>query len=631
MRAEILLKLSAAALRTTTLAEAVRNNLPHVAATETIRLKRSFLAQENCQKNFELEKFARLRRPEDFGMRVSLGVGEIQGNMLTHTYHAIPTSLTRQSPPVAALAVWIFSHCIHGIERLIYSRVEVLLRNIIILGRNCVSMRDELLLQIVKQLRGNSDTDATDRLWRTLGACLSHFPPSKAFENYLETFLISETEREVRIGSRHDTRKKLNSQEAIPASPAAKQCIRFMHETIFTHGYDKPILINADTSLKTIAGWLGDGYSRALNKTERINNVGMFGSPFSLQPPSQPKGSIGSSFDTFDIPDDSTFGDILSPTAGTSAPRLNASTVVEVPRIPDPAFADISLPGASVTRSAPLTCPSAMRGTRENWIDRFSHFRTSGGASNASGGGGAGGAADKLGDMWEPFVSMEMFMEALSFSSPSMDKLDKDLLLYLITGKIPERRTKILRELRCDANSFMHANEKEATQSAFRREWLRKHVAQALPVHSSLIPLKPADRKALAKEFWSKVVARLVVEASTQKGSGALDGPVTMNWEMYRELVLAGMELLFEVDREHRITQFGLESGGGGKSGAGMSGQGGAGGGGGSGGLGFNFEGFIMYSVNEKTGKIEVSDRRNLAAAHGDDGGEASTDWEDGE
>lgn len=52
-----------------------------------------------------------------------------------------------------------------------------------------VPLRDELLLQICKQLTDNPSEDSRARGWVLLHAAVSSFPPSAAFENHLECFL----------------------------------------------------------------------------------------------------------------------------------------------------------------------------------------------------------------------------------------------------------------------------------------------------------------------------------------------------------------------------------------------------------------------------------------------------------
>jgi hypothetical protein len=157
-------------------AVAVRNL--GVVVRETMAMKRSFLEQPSSVEAFELKKYPLLRPLEDFGMRMTLESGELKDTMLLSTDKNIPTSLTRLSPPLAVYGVYVFIHCIRPLQEHVYTVPQVILRNLVLLGRYCPPMRDEIYLQIAKQLRNNPKTEECDRLWRILGVCLKYFPPS---------------------------------------------------------------------------------------------------------------------------------------------------------------------------------------------------------------------------------------------------------------------------------------------------------------------------------------------------------------------------------------------------------------------------------------------------------------------
>ena len=118
----------------------------------------------------------------------------LQQTMLSFQETNLPTSITALRPELAALSVWIFAHVIRGLENSTFTRIEVRLRDMARLGREIPSMRDELLLQLVKQLGNNPHPNNTDRLWRCLACSLAHFPPSSEFENYLELHLFETVE-----------------------------------------------------------------------------------------------------------------------------------------------------------------------------------------------------------------------------------------------------------------------------------------------------------------------------------------------------------------------------------------------------------------------------------------------------
>ena len=309
--------LSPHALRTTLIAEACAANLPYVAATETMRAKRVYLSQPGIQALFALETFPHLRSMERAAeaskavnaasrdpLQATSSRGSIIGSAanvnglsaagpdLLHSSASIPVSLTVQPAAYSALAVWIFAHCVQGIEMEIYTRPEVNVRLAIRCGQACPGMRDEILLQIIKQIRNNPEAmQATAaevargagrvlRLWVLLCTCLRHFPPSAAFENYLELFLYmnlrsAELYERPNVTGPHFSAGRGGggihhgwAEKAAPTprgrsgfgghgghgsySPGAgagrydrtqlaKLAIRLMHEAVFTFGYGVPI------------------------------------------------------------------------------------------------------------------------------------------------------------------------------------------------------------------------------------------------------------------------------------------------------------------------------------------------------------------------------------------------------
>ena len=155
--AELRLRFTVPSFRMAVIAEGIVHRNLFVVATETIRLKRHYLYMTSSQTKYALENFPNLRKPEDFGMRMNIASEELRRRMLLHSDQPLPTSLTKQSPVLAALSVTVYSQYIRGIERDMYSEPGVVLRRLLQLGRTHPPMRDELLLLTIKQMRTNMD------------------------------------------------------------------------------------------------------------------------------------------------------------------------------------------------------------------------------------------------------------------------------------------------------------------------------------------------------------------------------------------------------------------------------------------------------------------------------------------
>jgi hypothetical protein len=318
-RAAILLRFNDLSLSRVLLAEALATGTAYSAATETIKLKRSFLRLPEVQEEYSLEKFPRLRTTTDFSMRLAIESTELKHSMLRHTDGLIETSLTVLSPILSALSVMIFTHTIKVIEENSSQYPEVLLRNILNIGRCCPMLRDEILMQCIKQLRENPVEGYEIRIWNLLKNCLKFFPPSDLFENYLESFLL------LSVKSKPDLKSIL-----------AMNCIRNMHETIFLHGYNSKIVRPWDSSLKSVKVLLQPISPNSTNEllpSNPILSVGTNNKNSKNQPPMY---------------------SFLDPAFVSSSPQ---------PLTP------VSDPAGVATDSTKIQ--GGVRGTRDNWIFRF--------------------------------------------------------------------------------------------------------------------------------------------------------------------------------------------------------------------------------------------------------------------
>ena len=54
-----------------------------------------------------------------------------------------------------------------------------------------LELRTEVFCQLIKQVTANPSTESAQRGWELIVLCLSTFPPSSDFENYLEMYLRS--------------------------------------------------------------------------------------------------------------------------------------------------------------------------------------------------------------------------------------------------------------------------------------------------------------------------------------------------------------------------------------------------------------------------------------------------------
>jgi len=283
-----------------------RHEISYMVATETMKAKRGFFNTSSrmaaaFRRKFNIDRFPFFRSHGDARILVAETPHHRNSNqqhqqqhnnaiIIVHSNTDLTASLTLLPPSSAFLAVWMYAICIRGIEQgaLYFRQIKIkgrpitdssstssLLQFVVLMGKTNVIMRDEIFLQLAKQIRGNPNAAAKDRLWYTVAACLSHFSPSQVLENYLEIFFVEEWEFEQQLlkqlqqqGGYLNTTTSSTATSATPSLPM--QCLRLMHEAIFRFGYnvrfyfepnnrsiDGTLPFNAE-SIAKINTWIGD-------------------------------------------------------------------------------------------------------------------------------------------------------------------------------------------------------------------------------------------------------------------------------------------------------------------------------------------------------------------------------------
>jgi hypothetical protein len=422
-RAAVLLRLNDASLSRVLLAEALATGNAYSAATETIKLKRAFLKLPEVQEEYSIEKFKRLRSASDFSMRLALESTELKHSMLRHTDGLIGTSLTMLSPVISALAVMIFTHVIKPLEESSTQHPEVLLRNLLNIGRSCPIIRDEIFMQCLKQIRENPSEEYELRIWTILRACLLHFPPSHLFENYLESFLW------LYVKSKPDLRTII-----------AAGCLRNMHQTIFLFGYNSKIFRPWDSSLhavQVLLQSLSSYETTATVITTGVMSMGHGGSTSLGIPAHAPIKSSRNQQILYSLLDPA-FVNTTNPTVGTN------TSVIE----------NNLMDGLKVSSQI------SVRGTRDNWIHRFNQLSQD-----------------------EEDISMAEFSEGLFSSNSKFDRQDRIVFLFWVCKYLPSKGSalSILRELSSDTHLFYSNDPNERNRSLGRREFIRTLSHATLP------------------------------------------------------------------------------------------------------------------------------------------------------
>ena len=168
----------------------------HRATRLTIALKQ--LVHKRTAHMFTLDSYAKWRESDEWASE-KLGLGgkkELADGMKRWTRDPIHASLTRlPSKDTNKLACKAFKRLLvycgdrtsDGGDKSVGS-YEVL-RELLDIGLQHKEVRDELFIQLMKQLTANPNTDSERRVWTAMYCALETFPPGSDLENILEIFL----------------------------------------------------------------------------------------------------------------------------------------------------------------------------------------------------------------------------------------------------------------------------------------------------------------------------------------------------------------------------------------------------------------------------------------------------------
>lgn len=143
------------------------------------------------------DRYIYLRTAEDYGRSIwRPGLRrQHMSSMLTFTSLVIPTSLTKLKKPEdvkQSISLWKNLLSLGGVRKTTFPAAQA--HAIVKKGASCPSMRQEIFMQIIKFVNGNTDAQKCWRGWVCMCLCISIFGPSVDFELYLLNFLLLHVE-----------------------------------------------------------------------------------------------------------------------------------------------------------------------------------------------------------------------------------------------------------------------------------------------------------------------------------------------------------------------------------------------------------------------------------------------------
>jgi sugar diacid utilization regulator len=146
-------------------------------------------SQSRLRKQFELAKFGRVKPAHMFSRKYGVS-DNVDTGLLRWQHEPIHTSLTMlQDPNSRRLAVKSFRNILAFMGDRPLAKPVALAQELLEMGSAVPELRDEIFVQLAKQLSGNPSSASAERGWVLMHLALSTFPPSEDLENHLELFL----------------------------------------------------------------------------------------------------------------------------------------------------------------------------------------------------------------------------------------------------------------------------------------------------------------------------------------------------------------------------------------------------------------------------------------------------------
>ena len=138
--------------------------------------------------------FSSLRSPDDYAKGTIMGKKKVKDGMLKWQDNLIPKSLLELSRDNSKLAINIHRCLLGYMGDKQMSFPATLAHDILTKGLEGPAIRNEVYVQIMKQLSHNPKPESIARGWQLLCMCVSTFPPTEDFEKFLLNFVLNKME-----------------------------------------------------------------------------------------------------------------------------------------------------------------------------------------------------------------------------------------------------------------------------------------------------------------------------------------------------------------------------------------------------------------------------------------------------
>ncbi len=185
--------------------ELLKTSDKHAAPTERVAVQDQDYEQAERTRNekkelarqarFDLKNFSGLRTPDDFAKGAILNKQSVKDKFLVWQGTVISKSLMDLPKESSKVAIQIHKDLLGYMGDKHMPFPAMLAQDVLRKGYETPSIRDEVFLQIIKQLSTNPRAESVAKGWQLMCMCVSTFPPSSDFENFLLHYILLKLEK----------------------------------------------------------------------------------------------------------------------------------------------------------------------------------------------------------------------------------------------------------------------------------------------------------------------------------------------------------------------------------------------------------------------------------------------------
>jgi len=161
---------------------------------EELESERENRREEAKNTKFRFWNFSQLRSPDDFAKGMLLNKKKIKEGMLKFQESLIPKSLLDMSKDNSKVAINVHRCMLGYMGDKQMSFPATLAHDILTKGLENPLVRDEIYMQIMKQLSHNPKPESIAKGWQLMCMAVSTFPPSDDFDKFLLNFVLNKIE-----------------------------------------------------------------------------------------------------------------------------------------------------------------------------------------------------------------------------------------------------------------------------------------------------------------------------------------------------------------------------------------------------------------------------------------------------